>query len=225
MSLRFIPDSAKTSPLKMFLKYAEDKEKKELKKKRKKLLSFEYFLYMRGLLDEIFGFQGMFLKSILNEYNIEERKPKKILKDILSSFENKYFNEGKFNREIFDKDYNNYLSQFSKSFNTVKEEEIAQNIVVKNEYKDSNSFENEKVFTNVEEFKSSLEDRQKEMAFLMMYLAKIKENNYNTFLKTNEGSQIVNDIASRELFTKIRSEYQNDIVNKLKKENIKIKAH
>lgn len=49
MSLIFIPNDTKLSPLKMFLKYAKDKDKdkKEFKIKRKKILSLEHFLYIR----------------------------------------------------------------------------------------------------------------------------------------------------------------------------------
>jgi hypothetical protein len=221
MSLQYIPDPIKSSPLKSFIKYAEKQQKQEDKKKRKKLLSLEYFLYMRGILKDMFGFDNYNL--MLSEFNISERKPKKIIKDLLSSFENKYFSNGVFNKEIFEQDYNNKLNHFINSFNINSAEEIAQTIVKKNEYGLNNNFENEQTFENIEEFKTSLNDRKEELEFLMLYLAKSNNQDFNKFIKKNESSQLVNDITNRTLFLNIRNEYQLKL-NEYKSKPKKLKA-
>ncbi len=221
MSLQYIPDPIKSSPLKSFIKYAEKQEKKEDKKKRKKLLSLEYFLYMRGILKDMFGFDNYNL--MLSEFNISERKPKKIIKDLLTSFENKYFSNGVFNKEIFEQDYNNKLNHFINAFNINNAEEIAQVIVKKNEYDLNNNFENEKTFENIEDYKIALNDRKEELEYLMLYLAKSNNQDFNKFIKKNESSQLVNDITNRTLFLNIRNEYQLKL-NEYKLKPQKLKA-
>lgn len=224
MSLRFIPDSTKISPLKMFLNYAERKEKKELKIREKKLLSFEYFLYTRGMLNNLFGFQGQFLNSILNEFNIEEKNSKQILKELLSNFEEKYFKSGKLDIAMFERNYSFNLKEISEKFKTTDEHIIADIIVSRNEYKEVLQKEDSNNFESLQEFKKSLEERKKEMEFLTMYLAKTNKEDYSRFIDKNESSQLVNDIAARSLFVKMRNEYQEELKSKVKQSK-KLKAH
>lgn len=223
MSLRFIPNEAKLSPLKMFLKYAKDKEKQEMRLKKKKLLSLENFLYIRGTISDIFGFNEIFLQSLLKEFNIKEKEPKIILNEILSNFNTKYIINGNFQLELFNNDYNNRFKFLSNKYKEKEEIIIVQKVLNNNELESRISFKNNNELDNLSTYKSMLESRKVEMEFLTMYLTKTSNTELNNFIVKNESSKLINDITNRESFIKLRNEYQKTISLKLKNKN-KIKA-
>lgn len=223
MSLRFIPNEAKLSPLKMFLKYAKDKEKQEMRLKKKKLMSLENFLYIRGTISDIFGFNDLFLQSILKEFNIKEKEPKIILDEILYNFNTKYIINGSFQLELFNNDYNNRFNFLSNKYNEKEEIIIVQKVLENNELESRLSFKNNNELTDLSEYKAMLATRKIEMEFLTMYLAKAENKDLNSFILKNENSKLINDIANRDSFIKLRENYQKTKLLKLKNKN-KIKA-
>lgn len=223
MSLRFIPNEAKLSPLKMFLKYAKDKEKQEMRLKKKKLMSLENFLYIRGTISDIFGFNDLFLQSILKEFNIKEKEPKIILDEILYNFNTKYIINGSFQLELFNNDYNNRFNFLSNKYNEKEEIIIVQKVLENNELENRLSFKNNNELKDLSEYKSMLATRKVEMEFLTMYLAKVENKELNNFILKNENSKLINDIANRDSFIELRESYQKTKLLKLKNKN-KIKA-
>lgn len=217
MSLRFIPDESKLSPLKMFLKYAEDKEKQRFIARRKKLLSLEYFLYVRGTIRDMFGFQELFINSMLDEFNIKEKEPKEVLNEIFSNMDSKYLINGKLNFNLFNNDYNERFDFLANKYEEKNEVLLVQEVINNNDYevKDIIVFKNNKELNNISEYKFNLANRIIEMEFLTMYLAKTNDKNLKDILDKNEDSQILNDIINKELFINIRKEYQEKISDNL----------
>jgi len=209
MSLRYIPNNTKLNPLQMFLKFAKEQEDVAHRKMIKKRQSVEYFMLMRKALGYFFT-DNLFLASYLEQFELENKKIKKNLEKVQADTLKKYFENNSFNKDRFEQDFQNILSSLSVRFNESEPLSLAVRIIEKNEIVTGELIKPD-VCVNLDEYKTRFKERQEEMQYLFMYLAKASDKELSQIKTLKPNSELVQSVTDSDLYIKIRQSYQQQL--------------
>lgn len=221
MSLRFIPNNTKLSPIQMLLKAATDEEHRNLLKREKKMRSFEYIYNLRRTMGMLIS-DSFVLNEFFAQYLIENREIKKQIEKEQKALLKEYFSNNEFNRVKFEQDYKSILSNLASRLNETEPSMIAIKLIDRNELKNG-ELQNPDVYTNINEFKQRYLERNEEIKFLTMYLATASDKELKTIKEHRPNSEIVEHLRTREEFVKIRSAYHQEFDKAIK--NDKTRNH
>lgn len=216
MSLRYIPNITKLSPLQMFLKSAKDEENKHHRKMDKKLRSLEYIMYMKQALGYFFT-DNTVLNNYLEQFEIENKKIKKNLEKLKEDNFNRYFVNDQFNKVRFEQDFENILNRLVQRFEETAPLQIAVKIIDKHEILNGELVTPD-ICENVNEYRERLKERQEEMQYLFMYLAKASTSELKEITTKRPNSELVQTIMEQDIYRQIRNSYSHDMQQAIRKD-------
>lgn len=210
MSLRFIPNTTKLSPIKMFALAAEEKEKEYYKNLQKKRQSVETLMYLRRTLYCLFS-DDTFLGRYLEQFEVEN---KKIMADLERSqiyLLDRYLKDGQFDRIKFDSDLDNLLKKFSNKYQEEEPTNIVLKIIENNEML-NNELKHPDVVNTLEQFEVKKKERNLELSFLTMYLAAASDKEHEKIMKAKPNSELLSTIKSQQSYKDLRAAYRNSFI-------------
>lgn len=214
MSLRFIPNTTKLSPLKMFARAAEEKEKEYYRNLQKKRQSVEHLMFLRRTLYCLFTDES-FLGRYLEQFEIEN---KKIMADLEKSqmiLLDRYLKDGQFDRIKFDSDLDNLLKKFSNKYKEDEPTNIVLKIIENNEMLNK-ELKNPDVMDTLEKFESKKKERSLELSFLTMYLAAASDKEHEKIMKAKPNSELLLTIKGQQHYKDLRESYRNSFIKENK---------
>lgn len=214
MSLRFIPNTTKLSPLKMFARAAEEKEKEYYRNLEKKRQSVEHLMFLRRTLYCLFTDES-FLGRYLEQFEIEN---KKIMADIEKSqmkLLDRYLKDGQFDRIRFDADLDNLLKKFSNKYKEDEPTNIVLKIIENNEMLNK-ELKKPDIVDTLENFEAKKKERSLELAFLTMYLASASDKEHDKILKAKPNSELLLTIKAQQNYKDLRDAYRNSFIKENK---------
>lgn len=216
MSLRFIPNTTKLSPLKMFALAAETKEKEYYKNLQKKRQSVEALMYLRRTLYCLFG-DDTFLGRYFEQFEVEN---KKIMEDLERSqiyLLDRYLKDGRFDRVKFDSDLDNLLKKFSNKYKEDEPTNIVLKIIENNEMLNK-ELKNPDIVNTLEQFELKKKERNLELSFLTMYLAAASDKEHDKIIKLKPNSELLSTIKNQQSYKELRNAYRNSFIIENKNE-------
>lgn len=216
MSLRFIPNTTKLSPFKMFARHAEEKEKDHYRQIQKKRQSVEYLMFLRRTLYCMFA-DDTLLGKYFEQFEIEN---KKIMADIEKAQQvalDRYIIDGKLDRNKFDSDLSNLLKIYSHKYKEEDPTNIALKIIDNNEML-NNELKKPDIYDNLELFEKKKKERLLELSFLTMYLASASDKEHNTIMNAKPQSELLTTIKNQQSYKDLRDAYRNSLINETKNE-------
>lgn len=216
MSLRFIPNTTKLSPLKMFARAAEEQEKKHYHNIQKKRQSVEHLMFLRRTIYCLFADES-FLGRYFEQFEIEN---KKIMADLEKSqmlLLDRYLKNGEFDRARFDSDLDNLLKKFSNKYKEDEPTNIVLKIIENNEMLNQ-ELKNPDVMDSIEKFEAKKKERSLELSFLTMYLAAASDKEHDTIMKAKPNSELLLTIKGQQYYKDLRAAYRESFVKENKNE-------
>lgn len=220
MSLRYIPNNTKLSPIQMLLKSARDEEHRNLLKRDKKMRSFEYIYNLRRTMGMLIS-DSFILNEFFAQYLIENREIKKQIEKEQKAMLREYFSNNEFNRVKFEQDFTTILSNLSSRLNETEPSIIAIKLIDRNELRNG-ELKNPDVYNDLAEYKQRHLERNEEIKFLTMYLATASDKELKIIKENRPNSEIVEHLKNRDDFIKLRAAYHQEFDKAVKNDrNIK----
>lgn len=216
MSLRFIPNTTKLSPLKMFARAAEEKEKEHYRNIQKKRQSVEHLMFLRRTLYCLFTDES-FLGRYFEQFEIEN---KKILADLEKSqmvLLDRYFKNGEFDRIKFDADLDLLLKKFSTKYKEDEPTNVVLRMIENNEMLNQ-ELKTPDVVNSLEKFEAKKKERSLELSFLTMYLAAASDKEHEKIMKAKPNSELLMTIKGQQQYKDLRAAYRNSFIQENKNE-------
>lgn len=216
MSLRFIPNTTKLSPLRMFERAAEEKEKAYYRNLQKKRQSVEHLMFLRRTLYCLFTDES-FLGRYLEQFEIEN---KKIMADLEKSqlmLLDRYLRDGLFDRIKFDADLDGLLKKLSNKYKEDEPTNIVLKILDNNEIVNK-ELKNPDIVDTLENFEIKKKERNLELAFLTMYLASASDKEHEKIMKAKPNSELLMTIKGQKQYKDLRDAYRNSFIKENKQE-------
>lgn len=221
MSLRFIENTTKLSPIQMFIKSARDAEHRHYLKQEKKLRSLEYLYALRRVMGCLFT-DSLTLNDFFEQFVIQSKNIKKQIEEEQMNLLKMYFENNQFNKEKFEQNYTALLTSLAQRFNEDEPSNIALKIIDKNELRNGELIQPD-VSINIAEYKQRHQERSDELKFLTMYLATASDKELKLINKQRPNSELVDFIKNREDFIKLKSSYHHDYSQAIRNDQNRIR--
>ncbi len=211
MTLRYIPNSTKLSPIQMFLKAARDDDRRFYLKREKKLRSFEYLYALRRAMGALFP-DNILINDFFEQFAIQNKNIKKQLEKEQLAILNNYFENNNFNKIKFEQDFITLTNRLSEKFNESDPTMLAIKIIDKNELRNGELVQPD-ICQDIGEFKQRYLDRNDELKYLTMYLATASVSDIKNLNQQKPNSELLEIIQGKEEFIKLRQSYHQGMVS------------